>query len=277
MRYRSLAKPFVALICLLSMPVAMAELACERMVASGQPDYPPFLWRDPQNPKRLIGAQADMLAYVGKELGVRIDVIYSSSLKKAETEVLSGRVDLLAGAGLSSTDLEQLDIVYPALFQRAEAIWVRNILSFPYIEWADLRERRGASVGTDFSPAFKAYASENLSLEQGANLAQLFDKLMAGEVDYVLAEREPGQLLANSKGLAKDLLALPVPIESTGLHLAISHNSACNTPWLRGQLAKKMSELSATELPQAWLEQNTILWQQHILQAASPTQSPSNE
>ncbi|MEH6367609.1 MAG: amino acid ABC transporter substrate-binding protein, partial [Pseudomonas marincola] len=61
------------------MPAAMAEMACERMVATGQPDYPPFLWRDPQNPKRLIGAQADLLAHLGKELGIRIDVVYSSS------------------------------------------------------------------------------------------------------------------------------------------------------------------------------------------------------
>ncbi|MAB97898.1 MULTISPECIES: transporter substrate-binding domain-containing protein [Pseudomonas] len=277
MLYRLLARPLVALICVLSMPAAMAEMACERMVATGQPDYPPFLWRDPQNPKRLIGAQADLLAHLGKELGIRIDVVYSSSKAKAESEVSSGRVDLLAGASITPQDLEHLDIVYPALFQQADVVWVRNILSFPYIEWADLRERRGASVGMDFSPAFKAYASENLSLEQGANLAQLFDKLMAGELDYVVAEREPGQLLANSKGLAKDLLALSPPIESTGLHLAISHNSACNTPWLRGQLAKKMTELAATELPQAWLEQNYILWQQHVLQAASTTDSPSNQ
>lgn len=61
----------------------------------------PYLWRDPQDPKRLIGANADLLQRLGKELGVRIDVLYSGSWEKAQEEVTSGRADLLAGAYLT--------------------------------------------------------------------------------------------------------------------------------------------------------------------------------
>jgi hypothetical protein len=35
-----------------------------------------------------------------------------------------------------------------------------------------------------------------------------------------------------------DLIAREIPVDQPGLYLAISHNSACNDPWLRGQLAK---------------------------------------
>ena len=43
--------------------VANAAGKCERLVATGNPEYPPYLWRDPQNPKQLIGANADLLKH----------------------------------------------------------------------------------------------------------------------------------------------------------------------------------------------------------------------
>lgn len=263
-------KSCLLLVALLGMPVlAVAAGKCERLVATGHPDYPPFMWRDPQNPQQLIGAQADLLAQLGKELGVRIDVLYSRSWDKAQEEVRSGRVDLLAGSALTLADLESMDYVHPPAFSRAKVVWVRNIASFPYIEWADLRERRGAVVSSDFGQAFDEFAKTNLNLEQGANLTQMFQKLMLGEVDYVLHEREPGLALAYTLGLQDDLLALSPPIASEGLYLALSHNSACNDSWLRGQLAKKMTELAAAGLPETLLQRNLLLWKEQQLQSVS--------
>ncbi|MBS7661187.1 transporter substrate-binding domain-containing protein [Pseudomonas lalucatii] len=269
---RPFLKSCLLLVSLLAMPaLASAAGKCERLVASGHPDYPPFMWRDPQKPQQLIGAQADLLARLGEELGVRIDVLHSSSWDKAKDEVRSGRIDLLAGAALSLGDLEALDYVHPAPFSRADVVWVRNIASFPYIEWADLRERRGAAVGKDFGVSFNRYAKANLNLEQGGTLTQLLQKLMLGEVDYVLHEREPADALAHTLGLQDDLLALQPAIRSEGLYLALSHNSACNDPWLRGQLAKKMTELTAAGVPEALLQRNVQRWKAQQLQPASAT------
>ena len=270
MLQRPFLKSCLLLVALLAMPaLAAAAGKCERLVATGHPDYPPFMWRDPQKPEQLIGAQADLLAKLGEELGVRIEVLYSRSWDKAQGEVRSGRIDLLAGAGLTLADLETMDYVHPAVFSRADVVWVRNIASFPYIAWADLRERRGAAVDADFGVAFNDYAKARLNLEQGANLTQLLQKLMLGEVDYVLHEREPTQALAHTLGLQDDLLALNPPIRSEGLYLALSHNSACNDPWLRGQLAKKMTELAAAGVPETLLQRNLQRWKEQQLQPAS--------
>lgn len=263
-------KSLLLLVVLLGMPaLATAAGKCERLVATGHPDYPPFMWRDPQSPQQLVGAQVDLLAHLGKELGVRIEVLPSRSWDKAVEEVRSGRVDLLAGSALSVADLERLDYVHPPLFARAQVVLVRNIASFPYIEWADLRERRGAVVDRDFGRAFGDYAKANLALEQGANLVQMLEKLMRGEIDYLVHEREPAFVQAHALGLQDQLLALNPPIASEGLYLALSHNSACNDPWLRGQLAKKMTELAATDLPETWLQRNFLRWKEQQLQPAS--------
>ena len=50
------------------------------------------------------------------------------------------------------------------------------------------------------------------------------------------------------------------PVDKPGLFLAVSHNSACNDPWLRGQLAKKMTELPASGLTEAALQRNIERW-----------------
>ncbi|MET0613346.1 MAG: ABC transporter substrate-binding protein, partial [Pseudomonas caspiana] len=50
------------------------------------------------------------------------------------------------------------------------------------------------------------------------------------------------------------------PVDKPGLFLAVSHNSACNDPWLRGQLAKKMTELPAAGLTEAVLLRNIERW-----------------
>ena len=61
--YRSVLQVFA----LLLMPAfAVAAGKCERLVATGNPEYPPYLWRDPQNPQQLIGANADLLQHLAK-------------------------------------------------------------------------------------------------------------------------------------------------------------------------------------------------------------------
>jgi hypothetical protein len=66
--------------------------------------------------------------------------------------------------------------------------------------------------------------------------------------------------MAQSLGMSSDLVARDVPVDQPGLYLAISHNSACNDPWLRGQLAKKMTELPASGLTEAALQRNIERW-----------------
>ena len=71
MRERGLYKSVLLLFGLLLMPaVTYAAGKCERLVATGNPEYPPYLWRDPKNPQQLIGANADLLQHLAKELGV---------------------------------------------------------------------------------------------------------------------------------------------------------------------------------------------------------------
>ena len=268
--YRSVLQVFA----LLLMPAfAVAAGKCERLVATGNPEYPPYLWRDPQNPQQLIGANADLLQHLAKELGVVVDIIYTGPWSRAQDEVRTGRVDLIAGAFLTLPRLESMDYVHPAFYFTPSVVWVHRGAEFPYAGWDDLRNRTGDTlVNNSFGQTFDAYAKSNLTLEGVASLTQAFQKLLLGRTDYVLYERYPGQALADSLGMQDDLLVLDPPISSEGLYLTLSHNSACNDAWLRGMLAKKMNEAVASGLPDALLQRNLQRWKDQQLTPSADTE-----
>ncbi|PJE43558.1 MAG: amino acid ABC transporter substrate-binding protein [Pseudomonas sp.] len=268
--YRSVLQVF-ALLLLPALAVAAGK--CERLVATGNPEYPPYLWRDPQNPQQLIGANADLLQYLAKELGVVVDIIYTGPWSRAQDEVRTGRVDLIAGAFLTLPRLESMDYVHPAFYFTPSVVWVHRGAEFPYAGWDDLRNRTGDTlVNNSFGQTFDAYAKSNLKLEGVASLTQAFQKLLLGRTDYVLYERYPGQALADSLGMQDDLLVLDPPISSEGLYLTLSHNSACNDAWLRGMLAKKMNEAVASGLPDDLLQRNLQRWKDQQLTPSADTE-----
>jgi polar amino acid transport system substrate-binding protein len=53
----------------------------------------------------------------------------------------------------------------------------------------------------------------------------------------------------------------------------LSHDSACNDAWLRGQLAKKMTELVASGVPLEVFSRNVERWKaQQLHPSAAPSQ-----
>ncbi|GIZ11823.1 ABC transporter substrate-binding protein [Pseudomonas sp. NCCP-436] len=247
--------------------LGLAAGKCERLVATGNPEYPPYLWRNPQNPQQLIGANADLLRHLAKELGVTVDIIYTGPWSRAQDEVRTGRVDLIAGAFLTMPRLDSMDYVHPAFYFTPSVVWVRRGEAFPYSNWGDLQGRTGGRlVNNSHGQQFDAYAKANLALEEVPSLAQAFQKLLLNRTDYVIYEHYPGLALAETLGMENDLEVLEPPVSSEGLYLTLSHNSACNEPWLRGQLARKMTELVAAGLPEQLLRHNLELWKAQQMQ-----------
>lgn len=241
--------------------VAKAASDCRHLTATGNPEYPPYLWRDPQNPQQLIGANADLLKHLGKELGLVVEVVYTGPWSRAQEEVRTGRIDMLAGYFLTQARAQTMDFIKPAFLITPSVVWVRQGDGFTYGSWADLKGRKGGTlVSNSHGQAFDDYAKANLSLEAVPGVSQAFQKLKLKRNDYVIFEQYPGMALTRSLGLDASLQVLEPPVSSEGLYLALSQHSACNQPKLRQQLAAKMKEIAASPLPQQWVIQNLALW-----------------
>ena len=251
----------------------LAAGKCERLVATGNPQSPPYLWRDPLHPDLLQGASADLLQHLGRELGVEIAVLDSGTWTTAQDEVRNGRMDLLLDTPLTLPQLEQLDYVHPPSWSVDTLVWVRREQALVYNDWSSLRGYKGADLRHAAGTAeFAAFAKDNLTIETLPSLSKALQALVQGQHDYVLAPREAGQLALVRLGLTEQLQALPTAVMSQSLFLGLSHNSACNEPWLRGQLAKKMTELLASGVPEAVLQANLARWQ---AQQAPAVDAPS--
>ncbi|AZF17393.1 ABC transporter substrate-binding protein [Pseudomonas sp. R3-18-08] len=266
-------RPLILLGLVLLPTLSLAAGKCERLVITGSPDAPPLLWRDPQDPTHLIGATADVLQQVATDLGLKIDLLYGGKRSLALDEVRSGRMDMLADAPLNLGELQTLDYIHPALMQIDYLVWTRKDSSLVYSTAADLQGHKGAvSERARLSAGFETLASQQLILQRLPGLTPAFQKLLLGEVDYVLASRYSGMAMAQTLGMSDDLVARDIPIDQPGLYLAISHNSACNDPWLRGQLAKKMTELPASGVAETALQRNLERWKAQLQQAVgTPT------
>jgi len=250
--------------------LSMAAGKCERLVVTGSPDAPPFLWRDPQDPRHLIGASADLLQQVAGELGIKVELLYAGKRSDALDEVRSGRMDMLVDAPLTVSELESLDYIHPPLVQNDYLVWTRKDSTLVYNAVADLHGHTGVvSEKARLTQPFEAFAKERLNLARLPNLTQVFQKLLLKEAQYALAPRYAGMAMAQSLGMANDLVAYPQPADKPGLFLAVSHDSACNDPWLRGQLAKKMTELPASGLTEAVLQRNLERWKAQLQQSVS--------
>lgn len=278
MSERRALKSLLLLLMLSLMPgLVTATAKCERLVATGNPEYPPYLWRDPQNPRQLIGANADLLKHIADELGLVVDVIYTGPWSRAQDEVRTGRVDLIAGAFLTLPRLQVMDYVHPAFYFTPNVVWVSKERSFEYNDWEDLKGLTGDTlVNNSFGQQFDAYAKANLTLEGVASLTQAFQKLLLGRTDYVLYEQYPGLALAGAQGLLEHLQVLDPPISSEGLYLTLSHNSACNDAQLRGQLAVQMHKALASGLPEQFLQRNLELWASQQPQGAAEADNEPN-
>lgn len=251
-------------------PMVQAAGKCERLVATGHPDQPPYLWRDPQKPTQLIGASADLLKALGQALGVRIDVRYAGQPAAAIEEVRSGRADLLATSLVSLEGLSQFDYLYPAYGERAVAVWALPERAPLFTRREDLARHRGQALDPASYPAavrelLGASMAPAAALKGGA-----VQRLLQGRLDYLLIERQAGQMLLEQQGASSAVLALQPVLGGAPLHLAISHNSACNDAWLRGQLATQLSMLSRSARMEQLLADNRQRWIRQQASTATP-------
>ena len=95
--------------------LSQAAGKCERLVVTGSPDPPPYLWRDPADPAHLIGASADLFQQVAQELGIKVDVLYGGKRSQALAEVQTGRMDVLKEIGAGTDQVRRISGISPQI------------------------------------------------------------------------------------------------------------------------------------------------------------------
>ena len=245
---------------LLGLP-PLADAACTRLVASGNPEYPPFLWQDPKNDSKLIGANAELMQLVAREIGIPIEVRYVGPWGRVQESARNGRIDLIAGAFLTQPRLTYLRYLQPVIRDTQTLIWTRQQHPLQYQRWEDLQGKEGITVvNNSFGQAFDQFAAINLKLQQVGSVKNALQMLSLGRADYLIYEDAPGLAYASSLNI-RGLRASTVPVSREKLYLTVALASVCNNEQLAERLSRAMKKLSDDRVMDALVEKYLRVWQ----------------
>jgi len=262
---RNRLRPALLLALLLALPALGAEpAACRQLLASGNPQYPPYLWRDPEDDTRLIGANAELLQLLGKELGLPIEVRYIGPWGRVQEEARAGHLDLVAGAFFTLPRTEYMDYFFPPFRETRTVVWARNGGSTPalagYRRWSDLVGLQGVTViNNSFGEEFDRYAKDHLKIAQVASIEQALQMLQRSRADYLVYEDSPAAAYLARLNIG-DIRPLAPAVANESLHLTLSHRSPCNSGELRGRITRALYKLLKPGFMSALVEKNLQLW-----------------
>jgi polar amino acid transport system substrate-binding protein len=244
---------------MLSLP-SRADEPCKQLIASGNPQYPPYLWRDPEDEGRLIGANADLLQLLAKELGIPIELRYVGPWARVQEEARGGRIDLIAGAFWTLPRTEYMDYFHPAFRETRSVLWVREGRRLNYQRWNDLIGRQGVTViNNSFGEEFDRYAKDKLKMSQVASLEQAIQMLQRARADYLIYEDSPAEAYLAKMNITEMKPLLPA-VANESLHLTLSHRSACNSGEMRGRISRALYRLLKANVMPGLVERNVQLW-----------------
>ncbi len=232
---------------------------CTHLVASGNPDYPPYLWIS-KDGHTLEGAATQFIKRVGELSGVDIRVVHSGSWGRVQQHMRDGTIDLIAGAFLTVPRLDYMDYFYPAFQGTRTVIWTRDNLDLNYRQWSDLVGVEGLTViNNSFGQNFDTYARENLTIREVPSLEQGLKMLALNRGEYLIYEEFPGKAFAAREHI-QNIRSYPIPVSTENLYLTMSHQSACNTGALRGRIAKAVFKLVSEGVMSELLEAGIRDW-----------------
>lgn len=243
----------------LAWPLA-GRAECTRLVATGNPEYPPYLWRASAEGNQLVGANAELMQWLSKEIGLPIEVRYVGTWARVQEEARQGRVDLIAGAFLTLPRLDYMDYVHPPFHVARSVVWSRQGHALGYQRWADLQGKSGVTViHNSFGEEFDRFAKESLRMSTVASLEQALRMVERGRADYLIYEEAPARAYI-ARLEVPGLVAEPGTVSNEPLYLTLSHRSACNTAELRAKLARAMYRFERQGIMKKLIDSSVQSW-----------------
>ncbi|OPX57097.1 polar amino acid transport system substrate-binding protein [Oceanospirillum multiglobuliferum] len=237
-----------------------ADSSCSGLTASGNAEYPPYLWRSPKDPRQLVGAIRYLIDDLAKETSTKISLIYSGPWGRVQQETAAGRVDMIAGAFFTQPRTLYMDYLYPAFQKTQTSVWFNTEHPIAYSEWSDLKSLQGMTViNNSFGQEFDEYAKSDLNISYVASLEQALRMLNAQRVDYLVYEENPAKAYAKQLDI-NNIETSTTPITEQALFLTMSQKSACNNQAFKHKLEQTLIQFAEEGRMEQYLERALNDW-----------------
>lgn len=238
--------------------------SCHALTASGNSEYPPFLWRENATSMSLHGVNRLIIDELSKRIKIPIELIHVGPWSRAQTEVKNGHVDLMAGAFYTNDRADYMDYFTPVMLHTTSVVWQRKDKTFAFNRKEDLEGKWGVTViNNSFGQEFDQYAQRKLNILAVASLSQALKMLAADRVDYVLYEKNPAYAYATILDLSDAIVPVLPAISSEGLYLTMSKKSSCNNTDIKRRIAIALQEMKQDGFTEKALIDGVQEWGTH--------------
>ncbi len=201
---------------------AHGAAAGEKLILSGNPSYPPFMW---QAGSTIVGASAKLAEVVFSELETPFEIRAGGPWKRVQESVRRGKIDVIVGL-YANPDRKQYILFSQPYIKDPTVIFVKKDRGFPYRGWEDLIGRRGTTMqGESFGEKMDVYIREKLTLARMYSIEANFRKLEEERSDYFLFGYYPGLIQAQKHGYSDKIEVLPEPAAVEWMYIGFSKRS----------------------------------------------------
>lgn len=205
--------------------VFAAGVPCQKVVVSGDPEFPPYSWYDG---KTLRGAGFDLVVKALESIGLPYEIRHEGPFLRMLNAAKTGRIDIVAELKDTPERREYLSFAPTPIFSNPSAVFVRRDSRLQYREWADLiRLRGGYTLGNKLGGGFDEYLETRLNAEKGPGIRENFLKLAAGRIDYFVSPYYPALNFLIAEKLESDFTALRPYVAEVDNFVGWARTSPC--------------------------------------------------
>jgi len=201
--------------------------ACDRIVVTGHPNYPPIIWTSGDT---LDGLPTRVFQKLGLESRVKVEVINSGSWEAALEAVRSGNADAIAGMYATEERKAWAELITPSYLDNRISVIVARARPIKFSGRRDLVDKKGvANSAESFGDDLDAFVSQRLTVSRVEGTEKALDALLAGKADYVISGTYPAISTALAKGIRERIIILEPPLVNSPTFLAFSKKSPCRS------------------------------------------------
>lgn len=236
--------------------VYAASSACDRVIASAHPDYPPYHWREGG---RIVGASVDLNKLVFGEIGVQFEAIYTGPWKRVLKTAENGDIDFVMS--LKKTPQRSTYLLYteaPA-FENPFTVFTLKSKQFPLNTWTDLKGKFGAkNAGDRYGEPFDTYVLNILELSDNFSFLENVNRLLIGRIDYIIHGRFVGKAQFGAIDGGENIVPLDWNVMNGFVHSGFARTSQCKH--LNAQISQRYDELFSDGTAAELLAANISKW-----------------
>ena len=229
----------ILLLSILATPYSIADDACQNIIISSHPNYPPFHWNEGNT---LTGASIAISKEIFEILGVNVEIIYVGPWKRVLRNAKNGKIDFIPALKKNLEREAYLRFTKEAFAPNPVAVFARTGEFEPLRGLVQLEGKLGSiNAGDRHGSPIDSFILSQSSILRLSDTEQNFHMLERKRIDYFITGYHTGTDYIQFNNLDDKFEAILVYYQPV-VHNAFTHQYAKKCKYIVDAFNVKLSE-----------------------------------